>query len=319
MLYFKKLLFCCANYLNISAIKEIYFLSMADEIFDLVFPFRHNPHGTISGRQLGEAAHRLVVNSLQHMEVDHNGYGDHMHGSLLPYAAVPYIPPVPSYQERGVYDQGYDRFLQPRTDSYPAGHSQPPISAAQPRYDSGYNQHYASNTSHYPNRRYHPQYERNSSGEQQTHLYNSSGIHQNGGPRYPPRPLGPTSSGANVYPPQGGYSGYQSPAAGSFNQWGGANQSMPRGYGQGQHHQRRDGGCQQYNDQQRNYSHRQGKYQQRGNQGHHQPRGNQGHYVQDNQQRGNYSHNQLNNQQINNQYSALDRRPKRPPPPGNGH
>ncbi|KAH9759023.1 5'-3' exoribonuclease [Citrus sinensis] len=280
---------------------------------------RHNPHGTISGRQLGEAAHRLVANSLQHMKVDRNGYGDRMHGSPLPYAAAPYVPPVPSYQEYGVYDQGYNRFSQPRTDSYPAGHSQSSISAAQPPYDGGYSQHYASNTSHHPNRRYHPQYDRNSSGEHPTHLYNPSGIHQNGGPRYPPRPMGPTSSGANLYPPQGGYSGYQSPAAGSFNQWGGANQSMPRGYGQGQHHQRRDGGYQQYHDQQRNYSHLQGNHQQRGNQGQHQPRGNQGQYVRDNQHRGNYGHHQQNNQQRNNQFTALDRRPKRPPPGGDGH
>ncbi|ESR48395.1 5'-3' exoribonuclease [Citrus sinensis] len=280
---------------------------------------RHNPHGTISGRQLGEAAHRLVANSLQHMKVDRNGYGDRMHGSPLPYAAAPYVPPVPSYQEYGVYDQGYNRFSQPRTDSYPAGHSQSSISAAQPPYDGGYSQHYASNTSHHPNRRYHPQYDRNSSGEHPTHLYNPSGIHQNGGPRYPPRPMGSTSSGANLYPPQGGYSGYQSPAAGSFNQWGGANQSMPRGYGQGQHHQRRDGGYQQYHDQQRNYSHLQGNHQQRGNQGQHQPRGNQGQYVRDNQQRGNYGHHQQNNQQRNNQFTALDRRPKRPPPGGDGH
>lgn len=300
-------------------LKSFIFLFMTDEILDLVFPFRHNPHGTISGRQLGEAAHRLVANSLQHMKVDRNGYGDRMHGSPLPYAAAPYVPPVPSYQEYGVYDQGYNRFSQPRTDSYPAGYSQSSISAAQPPYDGGYSQHYASNTSHHPNRRYHPQYDRNSSGEHPTHLYNPSGIHQNGGPRYPPRPMGPTSSGANLYPPQGGYSGYQSPAAGSFNQWGGANQSMPRGYGQGQHHQRRDGGYQQYHDQQRNYSHLQGNHQQRGNQGQHQPRGNQGQYVRDNQQRGNYGHHQQNNQQRNNQFTALDRRPKRPPPGGDGH
>lgn len=243
------------------------------------------------------------------MKVDHNGYGNHMRGPPRPYAAAPYIPPVPSYQEYGGYDQGYHRIPEPRTDHYSGGYSQSSIPGVQPPYDSGYGQQYASTTSHPPNRRSHPQYERNTSGEHPMQLSNSPVVHQNGGPRYPNRPV-----------PQDGYSGvqsYQSPAAGNFNQWGGANQSIPRGgYA---HNQRRDYHQQHNSGQQRNYSHHQENYQQRGNQGYHQQRGNQGNYQHNNQQRINHADHQQNNQQRSNQFSALDRRSnKRPPPPGNG-
>ncbi|KAL5847801.1 hypothetical protein ACOSQ3_011325 [Xanthoceras sorbifolium] len=251
---------------------------------------RHNPRGTMSGHQLGEASHRLVVNSLQ-LKGDRNGYGNHMHASPQPYAAAPYVLPPTSYHDYRGHHQGHHRIMQPSIPTIP----------------TPYDQHHASPTSHLPYRRSYPQYERHNQsaagGDHSVHVYQPSGVQLNGGPRYPPRPRAPTSG---VYPNQGGYSGYQSyqsPGAGNTQQWGGSlgpqtNQSIPRGYG---HHQARgDQGHQQYNNQHRgSHGHYQQNSQQRGNQGHHQ------HY---NQERG------------NNQFSALDRRPnKRQPPPGNGN
>ncbi|KAK1262036.1 5'-3' exoribonuclease 3 [Acorus gramineus] len=48
---------------------------------------RQNPHGNISGRQLGEAAHRLVVNSLQ-VKRDSNFVDPVMHSPQQPYGAA---------------------------------------------------------------------------------------------------------------------------------------------------------------------------------------------------------------------------------------
>ncbi|KAJ0024742.1 hypothetical protein Pint_09130 [Pistacia integerrima] len=277
---------------------------------------RQNPRGTISGRELGEASHRLIVNSLQ-SKVDHNGYGNHMRGPPVPYAAVPYVPPVPSYHDYRGHDQGHHRIPQPRTDGSPSGNPRSSVPARS--YDSGYGQQYSSSTPQPPHRRSHPQYDRNNrsanSGEQPIDLYNPSGIHLNGGPRYPPRPMAQTS-GATAYSRQGGYSSiqsYQPPGVGSAHQWGGpqANQSVPRGYG---HHQQRGDQNQHYNQQRGN----QGYNQNSGNQGHYQNRGNQGHHQYNNPQRVNYSH----HQQGGSQYSALDRRPNKgppPPPPGNSY
>ncbi|KAK2660700.1 hypothetical protein Ddye_007233 [Dipteronia dyeriana] len=256
---------------------------------------RHNPHGTMSGPRLGEASHRLLVNSLQ-SKVDRNGYVNHMNAPPQPYAATPYVPPPTSYQDYRGHGQGHHRIMQPSISTTPVA-----------PYDSGYGQHPASSTSHPTYRRSHPQYERRNQsatgGDPSMLVYQPSAIHQNGGPRYPPRPSAHTSG---VVLNQGGYNdayqSYQSPGASNFQQWGGslspqANQSIPRAYAH-----------QQYNNPQRgNYGHYQQNSQQRGN---------RGHYQHNNQQRGNHSH----HQQRGNQFSTLDRRPyKREPPPGNGN
>ncbi|XP_044510713.1 5'-3' exoribonuclease 3-like isoform X2 [Mangifera indica] len=276
---------------------------------------RQNPRGTISGRELGEASHRLLVNSLQ-LKVNHNGYANHMQDPPVPYAATPYIPAVPSYHDYRAHDQGHHRISQPRTDYSPAGHPRSSVPARS--YDGGYGQPHLSST---PHTRSQPQYDRNNrsanSGGQPMDLYNPSAIYLNGGPRYPPRPV-VQASGATSYSHQGGYSNFQSykpPGAGSAHQRGGmpANQSIPRGYGN--HQQRGDQNQQHYNQQRGN----QGNYQSRGNQGHYQNRGNQGHHQFNNQQRVNYSH----HQRSGNQYSSLDRRPNKglppPPPPGSSY
>lgn len=69
---------------------------------------RNHHRGAMSGRQLGEAAHRLVVNSLQKKEDrgghgdyrrTHNGqgHGDYMHAQPA-FRRAYYGPPVPSFQ-----------------------------------------------------------------------------------------------------------------------------------------------------------------------------------------------------------------------------
>ena len=58
--------------------------------------FRQDHPGTISGRQLGEAAHRLVDNSLQ-VRANSNRYSDQMHGPPRSYATT-HGQPLSSYQ-----------------------------------------------------------------------------------------------------------------------------------------------------------------------------------------------------------------------------
>ena len=62
----------------------------------LGFFFQARPPGTISGRQLGEAAHRLVVNSLQ-VRANSNGYSDQMHGPPRSYTTT-HEKPLSSFQ-----------------------------------------------------------------------------------------------------------------------------------------------------------------------------------------------------------------------------
>ncbi|GFY82626.1 hypothetical protein Acr_02g0008660 [Actinidia rufa] len=86
-----------------------------DLLLEFFFQARHP--GTISGQQLGEAAHRLVVNSLQVRE-NSNGYSNQMHGPPRSYATT-HEPPLSSYQNNRHH--GHERnSTEAATTDYPA-------------------------------------------------------------------------------------------------------------------------------------------------------------------------------------------------------
>lgn len=146
----------------------------------------------ISGHQLGEAAHRLVINSLP-MRADQNRQFGHDYNGMM--------PPL-----RALYLGG--------------GHQQPPAMA-----QMHHSQPYSSPASHH-------QYGRPNSHNQRGTLsdpaqgYYPTGPHHNGA-QYPPAgPVAPVVPGA--YHHQVGYNGHQrgqSYGVGGYNQWGGRPQS----------------------------------------------------------------------------------------------
>ncbi|KAL8200204.1 hypothetical protein R6Q57_011543 [Mikania cordata] len=90
----------------------------------------NNPRGSVTGRHLGDAAHRLVTNSLQVKPDKHNG----RHQS---YDPVPHGPPrpYPAYQSNiPYYRRDSSSMVQP-SSGYPPHN-----------FDPGYGQPYASNT-----------------------------------------------------------------------------------------------------------------------------------------------------------------------------
>ncbi|XP_041017329.1 5'-3' exoribonuclease 3-like isoform X3 [Juglans microcarpa x Juglans regia] len=210
---------------------------------------RQNPSGTISGRQLGQAAHRLVVNSLQ-VKADPNGYDNKMHTQPPSYTVPPYRPPMASYQNDRFHDQAYNRMPQPRSFHLPRGHRQSSNSTAGPGYhEDGYNPPYVSPASRYPNNRSHSQnfYERNNRpvmhgiGEYSRNVNYQSGYHQNGGgPMYARGQMAQSPNGVRAHPYQGDHNSYRQnyqlpPGGSSHQQWGNwvprNSQGIPRGYG----------------------------------------------------------------------------------------
>ncbi|KAK6939362.1 Xrn1, helical domain [Dillenia turbinata] len=209
---------------------------------------RQNPNGSVSGRQLGDAAHRLVVNSLQ-IKADQNGYEDQLHLPGPSYAVPAYGQPVTAYSN-GYYNQQQYSMMPSRTDhpsqNYPRfSHN----SSVQDTYNRGQGRPYGSS-----DLAYHPydggvSYSRpeksnrpmpNNGGHYPQGFY-QPGPHQNGAHRYPPGhvPQAPVRPGSQ-HPPRGaygGYGGYHSYGANSHQQqYGGnwtpqPNQNFNRGYG----------------------------------------------------------------------------------------
>ncbi|KAM4129906.1 hypothetical protein ACJW30_01G059400 [Castanea mollissima] len=197
---------------------------------------RQAPSGAISGQHLGEAAHRLVVNSLQ-VNVDRNGYGNRMHAPPHSYPVPPYRPHLPSYQN--------NQRSPPRSGHHPRGPPQYSNSIGRGNYDDGYKPPYVSSALHEPNNRPQPQnYERNNrsvthnSGEHSRNIYYPpSGGSQIAVPMFAGVPLAQTPNGVRAHPYQAGYNSfqnYQPPGASSQQHWINgaptANHSFPRGY-----------------------------------------------------------------------------------------
>ncbi|KAJ8752369.1 hypothetical protein K2173_004005 [Erythroxylum novogranatense] len=133
---------------------------------------RPHPPGAISGRQLGEASRRLVVNSLQ-MKVDHNGY---MH-ACPPYSAASYVSSYSSFSN-GFQDDGHRRMPQ---SNFQANNYRYPNPST--HYDQRYNQSYAASGP--SSKRFQPHHERGkqSSGQHPRHA-NQSECRRTGGSRY---------------------------------------------------------------------------------------------------------------------------------------
>lgn len=110
----------------------------------LFFYFRQIPPGTISGPQLGEAAHRLLVNSLQ-LKGDSNGYNHSINGPQHPYAAPmghpPPLLPTPLYEPRPGYPPQVPTYASVPTQHY--GYNQP---YSQPTTYNHHHHHHQSNS-----------------------------------------------------------------------------------------------------------------------------------------------------------------------------
>lgn len=216
---------------------------------------RDNLNGSISGRQLGEAAHRLVVNSLQ-VRAEGNGHPGQMYAPHLPHG---YGPPHHPYQnlmysvrERGIMQtsSGYppmDGGNHHRPSNY-TNYKQPYTPPSNNNlYNRSHHVRHEWNDPHdrdYSRREYYPRgppqhgghgypqpshgYAGQSSFQHQRGRYNNTGVHRSyGGPSH-------NHSGSNWVPPinSSGGRGYNPPVNSSggreYNPPG--NSSAGRGY-----------------------------------------------------------------------------------------
>ncbi|XP_062099254.1 5'-3' exoribonuclease 3-like isoform X2 [Humulus lupulus] len=186
---------------------------------------RYNNHpGTYSGRQLGEAAHRLVSNSIQR-KADHNGYGNH--GRSPSHAGAQHHTPQPSYGTHRFHDQGHPR-MPTRAVHHPEGQYQ---SSNRSSHHSDhhsndrrfYSDRHTSSGSRLPNNGSQSlYYERNNRMAPQ-HSTNSSHVrYQSGTPHIvgPMYPDGPTTLTPPGFVGSNQYQNYQSVGAtGHQQQW----------------------------------------------------------------------------------------------------
>ncbi|KAL2318845.1 hypothetical protein Fmac_032721 [Flemingia macrophylla] len=147
---------------------------------------RKNPPGSISGRELGEAAHRLIVNSLQ-AKVDTNGYHHPHNGPPMSYPPpMGHRQPAHSYSSRPGYvampPVSAPSLQRPQFAPYDAAPTsqqygynqpyQPPPLAFNPRPQSNSYDYQHPRSQHYPRNHHHH-------GSGVRHGYQTSGNNQN--------------------------------------------------------------------------------------------------------------------------------------------
>ncbi|KAL3514752.1 hypothetical protein ACH5RR_027469 [Cinchona calisaya] len=206
---------------------------------------RHNPVDLVSGRQLGEAAHRLVANSLQ-VKQDRNGFNDGMYVSP-PIHSVAYGPPRMPYRKDKYHGQ------EPIMPQHSTGYSAQGY--VRSHHAHGYRQPYTSPAAHNYSTRSHSRNERNDrpvNGTRDYHQngYYQAGLQQNGGFGYPKHPQhvgqAPFPPGANFDQQSGeyrSYESYQPYGSGSYNHRGGgwAPKVNPPNIGRDHSHPHRSG------------------------------------------------------------------------------
>ncbi|CAN1819048.1 5'-3' exoribonuclease 3, partial [Linum perenne] len=168
-----------------------------------------NNHRNFSGRQLADASHRLVANSLQ-MNRCGNEYNNHAH-SRLSHDAMPYVPRNSSYANR-VHDQGH-----PVMGSYGAAEYSHSRQHHQPMNPVGVNPQYADSRSLYERENHHSQgyypqeidpygYGHHQQGSNRFSALDQRSLPQHGARRHHQLPLSPppvTGYMRPPYPPSG--------------------------------------------------------------------------------------------------------------------
>ncbi|MBA0879672.1 hypothetical protein Goshw_015012 [Gossypium schwendimanii] len=104
-------------------------------VYRYLFHFRYNPPGSISGRKLGEASHRLIANSLKKLKVDRTGFSNNVQAPPPSIATAPHIPPFNSHVNNGSLNQG-QAVVAPSEQDYSRAGSQKQPRRAPPEHDS---------------------------------------------------------------------------------------------------------------------------------------------------------------------------------------